>query len=335
MHSAPFVPRSLCYHYDIRVNAGSRAKSTTLLMEVGGSRARAALAGPTGPAGRREVSIPGAIGERHEEFVLDVVARVGDQAVGGFPSCAVVAWPGPVDPAGRAWASPTTSGGTTCVDVRAELSARWGGAEVCLVNDLTAAGLRLVHAGLSDFAVVTVGSGIGHKVFLEGVPRTGPSGRGGEIGHLLFDRSAEAPRCTCGGIGHLGALASGAAIVGAVVTLWGGQASVGDVADPGPRVVAAYAAGDVEVVQLVTERAGMLGWGLAALHATVGVETFVLVGGFAIAAGEAFREAVARGASAATWDLGLDWDAAVLLGENDDDHGLVGAWHLARAKGWA
>lgn len=310
------------------------AKSTTLLMEVGGSRVRAALAGAAGPVDRRELVIPGDIGDRDEEVVLDLVARVGAELSQGFPPSAVVAWPGPLDQHGRLWASPTISGGTASLDVGSQLSARWNGADVLLVNDLTAAGLRLVSAGLRDFAVVTVGSGIGHKVFLDGVARSGPSGRGGEIGHLLLDRSPDAARCTCGASGHLGGLASGAAIVNAVVALWAQGRPASDLTDPAPAVVAAYAAGDHDVVRIITERAGMLGWGLAALHAAVGIETFVLVGGFAIAAGDRFREAVAQGASAATWDLGLDWNAAVTLGE-DDEYGLVGAWNLARVKGWA
>lgn len=310
-------------------------RPVTLLMEVGGSRVRAALAGPTGPLGRCEIAIPGAVGRRDHNYVLDFVAQVGCQAADGLPARAVVAWPGPVDDSGRVLASPTISGGATGADVRSELSSRWRGAEVCPVNDLTAAGLRLVGTGWSDFAVITVGSGIGHKVFLDGVPRTGPGGRGGEIGHLLLDRSVEAPLCACGARGHLGAIASGSAIVEAVVAYWGISAEIPREADAGPAVVAAYASADAQVVRIIDERAGMLGWGLAAIHAAVGIETFVLVGGFAIAAGEAFRSAVARGASAAAWDLGMNWDQAVLLGENDDHHGLVGAWHLARRRGWA
>lgn len=317
------------------MHGGVRAESATLLMEVGGSRVRSAVAGPNGPTGRRDLALPGAIGARDDAHVLDAVAQVGTWTVDGLPGRAVVAWPGPVDPTGRAWASPTTSGGITALDVGSELSQRWGGVRVRVVNDLTAAGLRLVHSGLSDFAVVTVGSGVGHKVFLDGVARSGPSGRGGEIGHLLLDRSPNAPRCTCGAPGHLGGIASGAAIVAAVVADWrhAGRA-VGD-SDAGPAVVTAYTAREAQVVRVVDERATVLGWGLAALYAAVGVETFVLLGGFATAAGETFRAAVARGAQAATWDLGLEWDDAVRLGENDDDHGLVGTWHLARAEGWA
>ena len=85
-----------------------------------------------------------------------------------------------------------------------------------VLNDLAAAGFRYVAEGLSDFAIVTVGSGVGHKVFLGGRPLAGVNGRGGEIGHLRVDFSADALACDCGGFGHVGGLASGRGAVALV-----------------------------------------------------------------------------------------------------------------------
>ena len=62
--------------------------------------------------------------------------------------------------------------------------------------------------------VVTISSGIGSKIF----DRKHPSGVidspawAGEIGHVIADESPDAPRCDCGGLGHLGAIASGRGI---------------------------------------------------------------------------------------------------------------------------
>jgi predicted NBD/HSP70 family sugar kinase len=270
---------------------------------------------------------------------LDAVAQAGVEVLGGVPRRAVVAWPGPVSPDGYVWATPTVSSGTCGVDVAAELAGRWVGATVHVLNDLTAAGLRACADGSRDFAVVTVGSGIGHKIFVDGRAVTGVQGRGGELGHLLVDRSADAPSCSCGQRGHLGGIASGRAIVAAVRRSWQQQgdprsqpAAPGE--DPGAAVVRALERGDPAVTSLVRARARILGWGVAALHVAVGVEDILLVGGFALAAGEPFRAAVAEGAAASCWDLGLDWDQAVRLGRPDDDHGLVGAWLTAGDLGW-
>jgi glucokinase len=232
------------------------------------------------------------------------------------------------------------SGGIERLDVGPELSLRLGRAEVHVINDLTAAGLALAAGGLSDFAVITVGSGIGHKVFAEGKPVVGPGGRGGELGHLVVDWSPTAAPCDCGGRGHLGAVASGRAIVDSVVALWEGDHGEADHGPPrhrddrGAEVAAALRAGDKAVMTVVADRARRLGWGLATLHVGVGVETFVLVGGFASAAGEFFRAQVVQGAAESCWNLDFDWDRAVLVGEPDDAPGLAGAWLAARSLGW-
>ena len=60
-------------------------------------------------------------------------------------------------------------------------------------------------------------------------------------------------------------------------------------------MAAALQAGDEAVMTVVADRARRLGWGLATLHVGVGVETFVLVGGFASEGGEFFRTEVVRG----------------------------------------
>jgi glucokinase len=294
--------------------------------------------GTDGPTSRHKTPLvwnaadPPALSE-----VLDAVAVSGAGVLGGLPCRAVVAWPGPVSPDNRVLASPTVSGGTQTTDIRGELSRRWSNADVRVINDLAAAGLQLCESGLLDFAILTVGSGVGHKVFVAGMPMVGPTGRGGELGHLLIDRSDSAPRCDCGGKGHLGAVASGRAIVGAVHAIWSAQGRTPSAPtdDRGAEVVAALHDGDPVVRALVAERARILGWGLATLHTGVGVDTFVLVGGFALAAGELFRSEVALGASQACWDLGLDWDRAVTIGKDEDSPGLHGAWLLARRMGWS
>ena len=66
-------------------------------------------------------------------------------------------------------------------------------ARCATLNDLSAAGYAYVGRGCGDFCVVTVGSGIGNKVFVDGRPLVGPGGRGGEIGHGLAHMPADCP----------------------------------------------------------------------------------------------------------------------------------------------
>jgi glucokinase len=84
---------------------------------------------------------------------------------------------------------------------------------VYLSNDLTAAGFRYVKQELDSFCVITVSTGIGSKVFINGLPQLGPKGTGGEIGHAKVLFSEDAPVCDCGEPGHLQAIASGRGVL--------------------------------------------------------------------------------------------------------------------------
>jgi glucokinase len=312
-------------------------------VEVGGTSLRAAWFDPARQVleRRRTAPTPNHIdGELAglQQAVLEAMRTLAAEVLGGDrPAVVAVAYSGPLE-AGRVLATPTvlgTSGGEpfplqqACEDL-------WPGATVHTMNDLTAAGYRYVAAGLRDFAVVTVGSGIGHKIFLDGRPRVGPGGRGGEIGHLRLDLSADAPPCDCGGRGHLGGLASGRGTVAGVRRRaasdpegYAGSALARHVGDPGridgPAVVAAFRAEDAFTMAAVHAAVRYLGQGLAAIHLDTGVECIVLVGGFALALGESYRKLVVAAAADACWGIGQDWDAIVRLGEHDEDPGLLGS----------
>lgn len=320
-----------------------------LVVEVGGTTIRAARYEPAERRlyDRRAVDTPvpcqaSPDGDPHTA-VLSVMANLAaDVLAGSPPDAAAVAYAGPVDRLGRVLAAPTVlgRGGDPPLPLGSACARLWPEADVHVLNDLTAAGYRYVGAGLRDFAIVTVGSGIGHKVFLDGRPLLGPGHRGGEIGHLRLDFAADAPRCDCGGAGHLGALASGRGTVNLLRRCAEGDpagfraSSLGQaVGDPesldGLVVAAAYRSGDAFTVAGVAAAVRYLGQGLAAIHLDSGVEHFILVGGFARALGEPYRFQVVAAAGAACWQVGQDWDEMVRLGEPDDDSGLLGAGLVA------
>lgn len=322
--------------------------SSTLVVEVGGTSVRAARFDPARRTldRRRSAPTPNHLDGERADLQEAVLARMVDLAAdvlrGDRPAIVAVAYPGPLDEAGRVLATPTVlgPGGGRPFPLRQACERMWPGATVHAMNDLTAAGYRYVAAGLVDFAVVTIGSGIGHKVFLDGQPRVGPAGRGGEIGHLRLDFSPEAPPCECGGRGHLGGLASGRGTVAGVRRRAASDATgyarsalhatVGDAGRiDGPAVATAYRAGDAFTVAAVSDAARYLGQALAAIHVDTGVERIVLIGGFALALGESYRQLLAEMSADACWRIGQDWDAIVRLGEPDDDSGLLGAGLLA------
>lgn len=257
---------------------------------------------------------PAVTAQQRLDDVIDFMVAFADRARQQARAEAVAAaFPGPLDAHGRVAALPTlwgSAGASLCpLALDRLLAARLPGMPVRIYNDVSAAGFRFV-AEHPDFALFTLGSGVGLKVFIDGQPRAGPHGRGGELTHMVFDASAAAPLCDCGGRGHLGALASGRAWQRRVAAAGGDGAAAGldAFAEPLARAV-------------------------AMIHYTLGIETFLFGGGLAEGLGEPLRAAIVRCLPAQGWQQGQDWDAMIRLAPADDAHALIGG-ALALAREW-
>jgi C7-cyclitol 7-kinase len=142
--------------------------------------------------------------------ILNYECSVHDLISAGSPC--VLAFPGPIRGRRQILNAPTVFGDLgQFPDVGAQLEARMG-RRVYILNDVSAAGFYLsTRTSAKRFLVVTVSSGIGSKLYdrdhSAGVIDDPPYA--GEIGHLVVDWAPDAPRCDCGGTGHLGAIASG------------------------------------------------------------------------------------------------------------------------------
>ncbi len=83
-----------------------------------------------------------------------------------------------------------------------------------LLNDASAAALGEhcfgAGRGVNDLVLLTVGTGIGGGIILNGRLYNGPSGSAGEIGHMTI--AVNGLECTCGNIGCLETLVSGTAL---------------------------------------------------------------------------------------------------------------------------
>lgn len=68
-----------------------------------------------------------------------------------------------------------------------------------------------LQRGLQNFLVIKVGTGIGCGIVCHGEVYRGANGSAGDVGHICVDQSG--PRCHCGNVGCLEAMAAGPAIV--------------------------------------------------------------------------------------------------------------------------
>jgi len=243
-----------------------------------------------------------------------------------------VSFGGPVDfPAGITVRCHHLPGweGVALRDVLAERS----GLPAIMDNDANAACLGEVAFGAArgcrDVLYVTVSTGIGAGLVLDGRPYRGAGSMAGELGHTLV--VPDGPSCSCGRRGCLEAVASGPAIARAGgEALEAGEDSVLRCI-PRAELTAehiAEAAGSDPLAARIMETAGeYLGLAIAGAVNLLNPQIVVIGGGVSLA-GDALlrplREAVRRyGAAEALCDL------AIVVGQLGRRGGLLGAAALA------
>ena len=124
-----------------------------------------------------------------------------------------VSSPGPVDPwRGVVLQTPNMGPGFNDVPIAAELGARLG-LPVFLDRDTNVAALGEMAFGAArdceDFIYLTVSTGVGGAIVIEGRILHGPDGTAGELGHTPVSMEGQ---CGCGAVGCLEAFIGGAAM---------------------------------------------------------------------------------------------------------------------------
>ncbi len=135
--------------------------------------------------------------------------------------------------------------------------------------------------GFESIVVVTLGTGVGGGIIMNGKILTGAKGAAGEIGHIHVDDD-EKDVCGCGNTGCLEQFASATGVVrlanralastDKMTVLKAGEVSAKDVWD-------AVKAGDEVAIEIAEEFGQYLGKGLAAVACVINPEAFVIGGG--------------------------------------------------------
>lgn len=153
------------------------------------------------------------------------------------------------------------------------------GREVVIENDANAAAWGEYRYGAGRDAhtlvAVTVGTGIGGGIVINGSLFAGAHGVGAELGHIqvVSARSGGTPRwCGCGSRGCWEMYGSGSAL---------DRAGVAAGFEDGRAVIEAASGGDPQARALVAELTGWLGEGLASVSAVLDPDVIVVGGGVA------------------------------------------------------
>jgi glucokinase len=212
---------------------------------------------------------------------------------------------------------------------------------IVIENDANAAGWAEFRFGrgrrAEHMVMLTVGTGLGGAIIVDGRLLRGAFGAAGEIGHMQLVPHGR--YCGCGhegcwemyGSGRALTRAARAAAVAypdrarAIIELAGGPGQK----IKGPHVTEAAHAGDPLAVELLAELGTWLGAGISDLAAIVDPELAVIGGGVA-AAGDLLLEPARASFGRHLTARGFRGELSIHLAELGNEAGIVGAADLAR-----
>lgn len=220
-----------------------------------------------------------------------------------------------------------------------ELSALLGGIPVAAGNDANMAAMgeywQGSGRGYRNVVFITLGTGVGSGIILDGKMIHGAKGLGGEIGHIVVDPT-EPECCGCGHYGCLNQIASATGIVTRTKRFLAAETTPSSLHNAGEltckMVFDAAKAGDDLAQRAVQQCLGYLGKSISDVSYTVDPDVFILGGGVA-KAGQYLVDVVMQAYSQmATL---ADGRARVMLAQLGNNAGIYGAAKLAmdRANG--
>lgn len=191
--------------------------------------------------------------------------------------------PGPVEENGFVSHCPNLGWRDTNVN---EIMERLTGFPAAAANDANVAALGEMWmgggAGVKNMVLVTLGTGVGGGIIVEGKIVAGAGGAGGELGHMVMNPQ-ETEACGCGGFGHLEQYASATGIVRMakkrIAESDGGSSLCGREPLSAKDIFDAAKEKDALALELVDELAKILARALSHVAAVVDPEVFVIGGG--------------------------------------------------------
>lgn len=149
------------------------------------------------------------------------------------------------------------------------------GVPAVIENDANLAALGEARWGVgksfSDFCLITLGTGVGAGLILDGKLYRGHRGLGGEGGHVLIPHEKRRP-CSCGGMNHLESFLSAKGIKETIFEMIGEHWTI-------EKLGTLYREGDERAAGVMNQVTFELAQGLTSIAVVLGPQAFVIGGG--------------------------------------------------------
>jgi glucokinase len=295
-----------------------RATTRVVGVDVGGTKIAAALVTRDGSIEGRVEQPTDVSSEEALLLQLDAIVeevRSGDVAALGFGI------PSRIDQRrGRAVASVNVP--LMNVDFRDRMRAQHG-LPVSIDNDANAAAIAEWRTGAAqgarDVVMLTLGTGVGGGLILDGKPYRGATGSGAELGHVVVE--LDGPQCRCGGRGHLESFATGIAADELAREHIGPGSDAHD-------LVRRAAAGEAAALKVLARVGRYLGAAIASLVNALEPELVVIGGGFGEAAADFLLGSVRDVLAQDALPPGRD-NLRIVQAQLGRDAGVIGAGMIA------
>jgi len=303
-------------------------------IDLGGTQVRAALIDAAGVVMARAADATDVVGgparvlDQMRRLVAEVCAGISPDSVEAAGVCA----PGPLDSETGTVLDIPTLPGWRDFPLRDALADSLK-MPVVLENDGIAAAYGEwkygAGRGLRHLVYVTVSTGIGGGVVMDGRLLHGRRGMAAHVGHMPMDLNG--PICSCGGVGCFEALAAGPAFgrAGRAMAERGGLLAALTETVEARHVVDAARLGDSGAMRLIELEAEYLGVGFTGLIHLYSPERIIMGGGMSAAFDllDTGMHAVIRGRAMPAFR-----DVTVVRAALGDNSGLVGAAAMALSR---
>ncbi len=305
-------------------------------IDIGGTRLRVGVVDADGTVSKAaEMGTPVARGSDPQAAAAALVDALASAVTHVDPDGSLpvgIGFAGNITRQGRAMYGPNVA--TRDVPIRDAVMAATGRAHVTVINDANAAtwGEYRFGAGrqVDDMVMLTLGTGVGGGVVVNGQLVEGMQGFGGELGHITL--VADGWECNCGNRGCLEAYASGRSLIRHATDLLatGGPSSLADKDLTPADVSEAARAGDELAIRAIQAAAQWLAIGITGLVNVLDPEMVVLGGGVTNHVAEWLLPATAAVVPRRTVGHINRTHPAIVRAELGDNAGVIGAADRAR-----